>query len=117
MAGNEDIRRISIKLKPLSINQAFQGRRFKSKGHRQYEKDIHALVKPCLNPLTGMIVATYSFFIKNDKMTDGDNLVKVLQDILVKLGYIKDDRYIKRYIIEKYHSENEHIEVEFREIK
>ena len=109
---------INIPLKPLSINEAFQGRRFKSKKHKQYEKDIRFIIPENYKcpKLSGDIEAIYRFYIKNDKMTDGDNLVKCLQDILVSLGYIKDDRYIKRYIIEKYHDENEHIEVEYREI-
>jgi len=109
--------KLNIPIRALSINKAFQGRRFKSKEHRQYEKDIHNLIRYSKNALCGDIEAHYTFYIKNIKMTDADNLVKCLQDILVSMNYIKDDRYISRYIIEKKYSKDEHIEVEYSCIK
>jgi Holliday junction resolvase RusA-like endonuclease len=60
---------------------------------------------------------TYKFYLKNWKLTDGGNLEKCLTDILVSNGLIDDDRYIMRYIIEKYPAKVDSIEVEIREFK
>ena len=55
---------------------------------------------------------TFKFHLKNFAMTDEDNLVKLLQDCMVKKGMIKDDRRIVRHILEKYPSDIDRIEWE-----
>ena len=105
---------ISLPLKPLSINAAFCGRRFKTPAYRQYDKalDIHLL------PFKRDIVhcdwyeVFYIFYLKNFGMTDGDNCVKALCDGLVRNGFLADDRRIKRFHVEKFKSTADRIEVE-----
>lgn len=104
--------KLNIPLKPLTVNKAWQGRRFKSKDYSEYEKDVNYLLRGNLCPLEGKIEVRYGFYLKNHSRTDNDNLVKPIQDILVKAGYIKDDRYIYRTVIEKYPSDIDYMEVE-----
>lgn len=81
-----------IEIKPLSINAAFQGRRFKTPAYNQYEKDLAILLPKIM--YTGLVKIDYTFYLKNFLMTDVDNLIKPLQDIIVKAGIIEDDRKI-----------------------
>ena len=43
----------------------------------------------------------YVFYIKNYKMSDTGNFEKLITDLLVKRGYLKDDRFIKAMYLEK----------------
>lgn len=91
--------RIVIPIKPISINQAFKGRRYKTDKCKKFEWDLWQLLKnkPMLK---GTVEIEYHFYLKNHKLADYDNMIKVLQDILVKKGYIEDDRKI--YHAEQY---------------
>ncbi len=67
--------------------------------------------------ICGKIAVRYKFYLKNCARADYDNLIKVTQDIIVKKGWIEDDRKIYRAIIEKYPTKkDERIEVELKEI-
>lgn len=104
---------IKIDVKPLSINDAFQGRRFRTK----------ECVKFC-NIVTMMFKAfrqahdwthyeiRYKFFLINHATTDYDNLIKVSQDCAVKAGLIKDDRFIYKATIEKIPAKKDSVEIE-----
>ena len=83
---------IMLYAKPLSVNKAWKGRRFKTSAYKAYEKEILALLskKP---PLSGRLAIQYDFFLINMR-TDIDNLIKPLQDILQKKGYFKNDNQI-----------------------
>lgn len=106
--------KIVLHAKPLSTNRLFQGRRFRTKEYDAYEEEIGFLLprqRPQEPPGTTLEVR-YALYLKNHKRTDGDNCVKALTDILVKTGFIEDDRYIYRYVIEKHPSKTDRIEVE-----
>ncbi len=101
-----------LDIKALSVNDAWQGRRFKTPDYKRYENDVALLLRGVQRAPEGKLQATYRFYMKNHKVADNDNPVKPLQDILVKCGVLKDDRYIYRTIIEKVPSDHEYIEVE-----
>lgn len=63
--------------------------------------------------LTGRVGVRYTFHLKNHSRTDYDNLIKPLQDILVKRGFIEDDRKIYECTVKKVASDTDRIEVEF----
>lgn len=84
---------VDVPLKAMSVNAAYRGRRFQSALYKQYEKDLGLLLPP-KEALEGPVRIEYSFYLRNDKRTDLDNLIKPLQDILVKRGYIKDDTQV-----------------------
>jgi Holliday junction resolvase RusA-like endonuclease len=103
----------TIDIKPLSVNAGFQGRRFKNAAHKAYEEEMlwrfpsHELIK-------GYVEVNYSFYLKNWKMRDVDNMVKILQDILVKKGYIEDDRKIMKFTAQKFPAKIESIKFEIK---
>ena len=135
---------INIPLKPISVNIAWQGKQFKSKMYKQYEKELAYLLRAPRERgfgtpdhmavwirfkfdekyiekvkvrIDGFVEIHYLFYLKNWKATDADNLVKVTQDLIVKHGYIEDDRKIMRYLIEKIPAETNRIEVKIRKFK
>lgn len=93
---------ITIQIQPLTSNRAWAGRRLKSKEYKQYEVDVCKLLSFCTEEKDDTpLFISYTFYIKNYGLRDVDNMVKPLQDLLVKRGYIKDDRYIKAMMATK----------------
>ena len=85
-------------IKPLSINGAFQGRRFKTPAYKQYEKDV-ILLLPAVKIPEGQLrlTATVGF---SSKASDIDNVLKPFIDILQK-KYKFDDKNIYSITINK----------------
>lgn len=75
--------KIEKKIKLLSVNQAWQGRRFKTKKYDAYQK---TLLYTLPNQQLQIIKSYYIIFIFNfsNKLSDWDNPIKPLQDILQK---------------------------------
>ena len=94
---------ITIKIKPLSVNEAWQGKRFKTPAYKSYEKEL-LLRLPKLIILDPPFRIDYEFGFSN-KMSDLDNPVKLVTDILQKKYGINDrDIYelnIKKKIVAK----------------
>lgn len=107
---------ITLKLKPLSINDAYRGRRFKSKDLEQYKSDCLWLLKG-QKKYTGEIELNYKFYLKHYNRTDVGNLEKCLTDILVDSEIIPDDRYVKKITMEKFKSEENKIIIEIKPYK
>jgi Holliday junction resolvase RusA-like endonuclease len=87
-----------INIKPLSVNECFQGRRFKTKKYLAYEKE--ALLK--LTPMqVGKGRLSLSLLVGlSSKNSDLDNILKPWIDILQKkLGF--NDRQIYRLEVTK----------------
>lgn len=89
-----------VKIKPLSVNQAWQGRKFKTPLYKEYEKEMLLKLKPCpvrwdTEPIELCIVVGFS-----NMASDVDNVVKPFVDILQK-KYGFNDKYIFRLIVEK----------------
>lgn len=101
---------IIIPIKPISVNEAFQGRRFKTKKCKEFEESF-LKVAPRKEMITGLVEIQYEFYVKNHKQADYDNLVKITQDMLVKCGYIEDDRMVYKAVIWKIPSKNEVIKI------
>ncbi len=99
--------------KPLSSNCAWQGRRFKTKDYKAFE-ELMLYILPAKKMIKGLIEITYWFHLKNHKMADYDNFIKSLQDIIVKRGYIEDDRFIYKATIFKIPSKTDKIEFEIK---
>lgn len=86
-----------ISIKPLSVNDAWMGRRFKSKAYSAYEKLVLLTLKPMTLPLP-----PYEIYLKfgfSSSASDWDNCIKPLQDCLSK-KYGFNDKLIKRGIVE-----------------
>lgn len=97
---------LKIDIKPISVNAAFQGKRFKTKDCKEYEASLwYRLPKKPM--LTGDVEIWFDFFLVNYAKTDISNLVKVTEDILVKKKYIEDDRKITKMHLAKHKAEKD----------
>lgn len=104
---------IEIYAKPLTVNRVWAGRRFKTPAYKAYEIEIgYLLTKEEM--IKGFVEIRYDFYIKNFGLSDVDNLIKPIQDIIVKKGYIEDDRKIKKITAEKHKSEVNKIRIEIK---
>jgi Holliday junction resolvase RusA-like endonuclease len=69
--------------KPLSINQAWQGKRFKSPAYKTYEKEMLLLMPKAKIEIDQMLRIEFFFGFSNS-VSDLDNPVKLLIDIAQK---------------------------------
>ena len=88
---------IKIDIKPLSVNEAWQGRRFKTEKYKKYERDLLFLLPKIKIPEPPYEI--YFRFGFSSIASDLDNPVKLFQDILSK-KYGFNDKLIKRVVIE-----------------
>lgn len=91
---------VKINIKPLSINEAFQGRRFKTEKYKKYEKELLLLLPKNfkLPPPPYYIIFEFGF---SNKASDLDNPIKVMQDILQKKYKFNDKDIYKAEITKK----------------
>lgn len=87
-----------IPVKPLSVNECWQGKRFKTPKYNNYEKFLMMVIKNEKIPEWKLVVH-YRFWFSNSA-SDVDNAVKPLQDILQKRLWFNDNR-IYRIIVDK----------------
>jgi Holliday junction resolvase RusA-like endonuclease len=87
-----------IEIKPLSVNECFQGRRFKTQKYKLYERELMFKLKPLTIPEPPLkLVITYGF---SSKLADVDNPAKGFIDVLQK-KYKFNDRDIFELIQRK----------------
>ena len=82
-----------INIKPLSINSAYQGRRFRTPKYDNFIKTVLNLLPKTLdfpNPKNIKLAIEFGY---SSKLSDCDNGLKPFIDCLVK-KYKVDDRYI-----------------------
>lgn len=90
---------IEIKEKPLSVNEVWQGRRFKTDAYKQYEKKMLLLLPKAKKPFSDMLRIEIHFGFSN-LCSDIDNPVKPILDILQK-KYRFNDKNIFELILRK----------------
>lgn len=89
-----------IAIKPLSVNEAWKGTRFKTNEYRYYERECAFNLKPIQLPNAPYeIILTFGM---SSKLSDWDNPVKPFQDILQK-KYGFNDRDIMKATVHKIH--------------
>jgi len=90
---------IKYKIKPLSVNDAFQGRRFKNTNYKTYEKELLAKLPKIEIPKPPYKI--YFEFGFSNAASDWDNPIKPLQDILQKKYKFNDKDVYEATIIKK----------------
>ena len=105
--------KFEIKIKPLSDNALWQGRRYKTNTYKDYEDEI-LWELPKKEMIKGPVEVNYVFHIKNFGRSDVSNFLKALNDIIGKKGYIEDDRKIIKQTIKKVRSKEHKIEIEIK---
>lgn len=87
-----------LDIKPLSVNQAWQGRRVKTSLYRSYERDVLRLLRPMVIPEGKLeLYLKWGF---SSAGSDWDNPIKPFQDCLQKKYNFNDNRVV-RAITEK----------------
>jgi Holliday junction resolvase RusA-like endonuclease len=87
-----------INIKPLSVNQCWQGKRFKTKDYVKYESDV-LLMLPKIQLPDAPFTVVLNFGVSSP-LADIDNPVKPILDILQK-KYGFNDRDINWLLINK----------------
>ncbi len=89
---------MKINVKPLSVNEAWQGKRFKTPIYSRYERAVLLMLKPIkLNKAPYSVQITFGF---SNVLSDIDNPLKPFLDILQK-RYDINDRDIYELIVKK----------------
>lgn len=85
-----------INIKPLSVNEVWQGKRFKTNKYKDYQKQVSLLLpKIDLPPPPYEIHFTFGF---SSSASDWDNPIKPTQDVLA--AYYKfNDKLIKKGVV------------------
>jgi Holliday junction resolvase RusA-like endonuclease len=81
-----------INQKPLSVNQAWQGKRYKTPAYKDYEKAM-ILMMPKGNIESLEMLRVEFFFGFSNSASDLDNPVKLLMDIAQK-KYVFNDKNV-----------------------
>jgi len=87
-----------INIKPLSVNEAFKGRRFKTGEYKEYEYTLFYLLPKIKIPEGKLELNIFVGFSSSG--SDVDNIAKPFADILQKKYKFNDNR-IYKLIIEK----------------
>lgn len=89
---------MKINIKPLSVNEAWKGRRFKTDKYKAYEQELmFILPNDAYIPENEIVLCLIFGF--SSKLSDFDNPVKPFVDCLQK-KYKFNDRMIKRCLID-----------------
>lgn len=88
-----------LDIKPLSVNQCWQGKRFKTPKYKSYEMELLTCLKPNLTIPKGLLHLSVTFGLSS-KLNDIDNGLKPLIDILQK-KYNFNDRDIYKLDVVK----------------
>jgi len=76
------IPKICLKIKPLSVNEAWQGKRYKTPAYLRYERNM-LLMLPKIKDIPKEVKLYFEFGFSNI-LADLDNPVKLLLDIMQK---------------------------------
>lgn len=90
--------RVRMNIKPLSVNDCWQGQRFKTGAYKSYERELLFTLPPGKAPQPPYRIS-FEFGLSNVQ-SDYDNPVKPLQDILQK-KYGFNDAHIQEAVIKK----------------
>ena len=82
-----------IKIKPLSVNEAWAGRRFKTPKYKAYEEELLWKLKTCEIPEGDLKI--WFVFGTSSKLSDTDNFLKSTIDVLQKKYNFNDNRIFR----------------------
>lgn len=83
-----------IDLCPLSVNQAYTGKRFNTPKKTKFMEDLRLLLEGCeLVDAVAPYEVHYVFYI--DKRQDIDGCIKVAQDVICDFFWINDNQIYK----------------------
>ena len=90
----------AIKIKPLSVNKAWKGRRFKTDDYKDYEQTLMYILPPLsFDPRLDYSIVI-EFGVSNSR-ADIDNPVKPFLDCLTKKYGVDDSHIWEMHVIKK----------------
>ena len=91
---------MKLNIKPLSVNQVWQGKRYKTKTYKYYENALLNLLPKNYEIPRGKlkIIITFGFSTPN---SDWDNPIKPFQDILQKKYGFNDNKVYKAIVVKE----------------
>jgi Holliday junction resolvase RusA-like endonuclease len=90
---------MKINIKPLSVNKAWQGRRFKTDEYKAFNKEMMLKLKPITIP-DGPLCVSFTFGFSN-RASDIDNPLKPVIDILQKKYGFNDNRIYELNVVKE----------------
>ena len=102
---------LRLNIKPLSVNKAWKGKRYRTDEYRKYQRDISLLLMPMEIP-EGPLQLEIMWGFSN-MGGDVDNPIKCFQDCLQK-KYAFNDSKIQRLIVEKQRVKKGHEFIDFK---
>ena|SRR3990167_4485065 len=104
-----------LPVKPISVNECWQGRRFKTKKYDAFIEEM-LLQMPQHKPLDGLLEVEIIFGLRSLVRGDLDNLLKPVIDCIVKKHWIADDRYITTIKASKVKQKKESISIMIKQL-
>lgn len=83
-----------INIKPLSVNRAWAGKRFKTQDYKAFEIEMYHLLPGLSNDFKGKLTVVLEFGLSS-KNADIDNPVKMTVDCLQKVYNFNDKQIYK----------------------
>lgn len=90
---------MKINIKPLSVNDAWKGRRFRTDEYNAYEKELRLKLKPMTIPEGELELAVQFGF--SSRGSDWDNPLKPFQDIISKHYGFNDNRVYAAVVLKR----------------
>ena len=94
---------IELNIKPLSVNSAWQGKRFKTPAYKKYEKLVLMMLPKQTIPKAPYILNLEFYF--SNSTSDIDNPIKLISDIIQKKYSINDrdiyELHVKKFVVKK----------------
>jgi Holliday junction resolvase RusA-like endonuclease len=81
---------VTVQIKPLSVNKAYQGKRFRTPEYDRYQEAV-MLMLPTFNIPPSLLKLVFEFGFSNTQ-ADADNPCKLFTDILQKKYGFNDSR-------------------------
>jgi Holliday junction resolvase RusA-like endonuclease len=104
---------IKLHIKPLSVNQAWKGRRYKTDAYNRYESELMAMLPDYEIVSFRGLVLTFGF---SNMQSDVDNPTKLVIDILQKRYGVNDRDLMELHLYkQKVAKGNEFIKIELME--
>lgn len=83
-----------VNVKPLSVNKAYQGRRFKTLDYKVFEQELRLVLPNALIVPDGPLSIEFEFGLSN-MGGDWDNPIKTAQDVISAKYDFNDNRIIR----------------------
>ena len=87
---------VNLNIKPLSVNECWQGKRFKTKAYNVYERHLLLLLPKKDLKAVKSIYLEFGF---SSKLADIDNPIKPILDILQKKYGFNDKEIFEMHVI------------------